>query len=93
MQCPSCGYFEIEEQKRDEILTYAGNSVTITDLKGHFCPACDDGVWDSESNKRLDEAQTALIDKIRSKATKDGKEKKVSPSERRKGKYKDVFLK
>jgi HTH-type transcriptional regulator/antitoxin MqsA len=61
MQCPACGYHEMNEQNRDETLSYSGRSVTVKNLKGHFCPECGEGIWDSESNSRLDEAQTELI--------------------------------
>jgi HTH-type transcriptional regulator/antitoxin MqsA len=65
MQCPACGHPEMKEEFRDETLSYAGQSITVHRLKGEFCPACGEGVWDSESNRRLDEAQTALINAVR----------------------------
>jgi HTH-type transcriptional regulator / antitoxin MqsA len=71
MQCPECGYPEMLEQDRDETLSYGGRSVTVRGLKGKFCPKCDEGIWDSESNKRLDEAQAGLIDNVRHEAGAD----------------------
>ncbi len=65
MQCPACSHPEMEEENRDETLSYGGQSVTIQNLRGEFCQACGEGVWDSESNRRLDEAQTALINAVR----------------------------
>ncbi|MFH1117946.1 MAG: type II TA system antitoxin MqsA family protein, partial [Pseudomonadota bacterium] len=65
MQCPACGYPEMEEQNRDETLSYTHRSVTVKNLKGHFCPKCGEGIWDAESNARLDEAQTELIEGVR----------------------------
>ena len=62
MQCPECGHTEMEEQTRDETLSCDGRCVTVQNLRGHFCPDCDEGVWDAESNRRLDEAQKALLD-------------------------------
>jgi HTH-type transcriptional regulator / antitoxin MqsA len=71
MQCPACGHPEMEEQNRDETLSYGGNSITIPNLRGQFCPNCDEGVWDTLSNGQLDEAQTRLIDAVRHKASVD----------------------
>lgn len=69
MQCPACGYPEMEPKNRDETLSYGGQSVTVHNLKGEFCPACGEGVWDSESNQRLDEAQIALMKTARSEVS------------------------
>ncbi len=71
MQCPACGYPEMEEQHRDETLSYGGKAITIPNLRGQFCPKCDEGVWDTYSNRQLDEAQTALMDAVRQKASVD----------------------
>ena len=49
----------------------AVKSVTVENLRGEFCPACGEGVWDSESNRRLDEAQTALMNAVRAEASAD----------------------
>ena len=71
MQCPACSYPKMEEKKRDETLSYGGQSVTVHNLKGEFCPACGEGIWDPESNRRLDEAQTKLINSVRTEASAD----------------------
>ncbi|MEW6114998.1 MAG: type II TA system antitoxin MqsA family protein [Thermodesulfobacteriota bacterium] len=71
MQCPACGYPEMEEQNRDETLSYGGKSVVVQNLRGEFCPNCDEGIWDSESNRRLDEAQTELMDAVRKQTSAD----------------------
>jgi HTH-type transcriptional regulator/antitoxin MqsA len=65
MQCPACGYPEMEQKNKDETLSYSDQSVMVENLKGEFCPACGEGVWDAESNKRLDQAQTALMNAAR----------------------------
>lgn len=71
MQCPACGYPEMEKKNQDETLYYSGQSVTVENLSGEFCPACGEGVWDSESNQRLDEAQTALMNAVRTEVSAD----------------------
>jgi len=55
----------MEEKTVDETLFYGGESVTVRRVTGEFCPVCGEGVWDSESNRRLDEAQTTLIKAVR----------------------------
>jgi len=55
----------MEERTQDETLSYGGQIVTIQNLRGEFCQDCGEGVWDAESNRRLDEAQTALINAVR----------------------------
>ena len=60
---------EMEQKNQDETLSYSGQSVTVENLRGEFCPACGEGVWDSESNQRLDEAQTALMNTARSEVS------------------------
>jgi len=71
MQCPACGHPDMEEQTRDETLSYGGKTITISNLRGRFCPNCDEGVWDTDSNRRLDEAQTRLIETVKHEASAD----------------------
>lgn len=71
MQCPACSHPEMEEKNQDETLSYKGQTVTVQNLRGEFCPACGEGVWDSESNQRLDEAQAALMNAVRTKVSAD----------------------
>jgi HTH-type transcriptional regulator/antitoxin MqsA len=59
----------MEKKNQDETLYYSGQSVTVENLSGEFCPTCGEGVWDSESNQRLDEAQTALMNAVRTEVS------------------------
>jgi HTH-type transcriptional regulator/antitoxin MqsA len=61
----------MEKKNKDETLSYSGQSVTVENLSGEFCPDCGEGIWDSESNQRLDEAQTALMNAARIKVSAD----------------------
>jgi HTH-type transcriptional regulator/antitoxin MqsA len=61
----------MEKKNQEETLYYSGQSVTVENLSGEFCPACGEGVWDSESNQRLDEAQAALMNAVRTKVSAD----------------------
>jgi HTH-type transcriptional regulator/antitoxin MqsA len=46
---------------QDETLSYSGQSLTLHLMKGDFCPACGEGIWDEESYRRYTEAQAGLI--------------------------------
>lgn len=61
MKCPGCGKLEMETKIKDETLSYGGQALTLHTMKGDFCPACGEGVWDEESYRRYTEAQTAVI--------------------------------
>jgi HTH-type transcriptional regulator / antitoxin MqsA len=61
MNCPSCGSSEMISKIQDETLTYQGQSLTLHAMKGDFCSACGEGIWDEESYRRYTEAQTAIV--------------------------------
>jgi len=61
MKCPACGNSEMVTKIQDETLTYGGQSVTLHSMKGDFCSACGEGIWDEESYRRYTETQAALI--------------------------------
>ncbi len=61
MKCPACGYPEMVEKTLDETLSYGGRSLTLNGMRGEFCPACGEGVWDEESYGRYINAQADLL--------------------------------
>jgi HTH-type transcriptional regulator / antitoxin MqsA len=61
MKCPACGHAEMVIKTQDETLSYGGQSLTLHTMRGEFCPACGEGVWDTESYRRYSEAQAALL--------------------------------
>jgi HTH-type transcriptional regulator / antitoxin MqsA len=65
MQCPSCGYPEMDDKIVDKTLSYGGRSRTLKGMKGEFCPRCGDGVWDAKSYRRFAKAQADLVDAAR----------------------------
>lgn len=71
MKCPACGNLEMVTKVQDETLTYGGQSLTLHSMKGNFCPACGEGVWDEESYLRYTEAQTAIIRAVRGDVSAD----------------------
>jgi HTH-type transcriptional regulator/antitoxin MqsA len=61
MKCPACGHPEMALETRDETLSYGGQSLTLHEMRGEFCSACGEGIWDAESYRRYTEAQAALV--------------------------------
>jgi HTH-type transcriptional regulator / antitoxin MqsA len=61
MRCPACNESEMEERTVDKILSYGGCSITLSEMKGQFCPTCGDGVWNPESYSRYTKAQSDLV--------------------------------
>ena len=70
MKCPACGK-EMETKIKDETLVYGGQSMTLHTMKGDFCPACGEGIWDEESYRRYTEAQTAVIRAVKGDVSAD----------------------
>ena len=71
MKCPACNKLEMVTKTQDETLTYGGQSLTLHAMKGTFCAACGDGIWDEESYLRYSEAQTALIRAVKGDVSAD----------------------
>jgi HTH-type transcriptional regulator / antitoxin MqsA len=45
----------------EEVISYGGESKTLRDMRGEFCPMCGEGVWDEASYRRYTEAQEELL--------------------------------
>lgn len=71
MKCPACGNAEMVTKIQDENLVYGGQSLTLHSMKGDFCPACGEGIWDEESYRRYTEAQTAIIRAVKGDVSAD----------------------
>lgn len=71
MKCPACGNSEMVTKIQDETLSYGGQSLTLHFMKGSFCPACGDGIWDEESYLRYTEAQSAIIRAVKGDVSAD----------------------
>ncbi|MBU2772664.1 type II toxin-antitoxin system MqsA family antitoxin [Acidithiobacillus ferrooxidans] len=71
-QCMSCGHHGMmRNEDYQERLSFDGESVTLTGLKGWFCPSCGEGELDPESSKRYAMAHNDLIHRARSKQRED----------------------
>jgi HTH-type transcriptional regulator/antitoxin MqsA len=71
MKCPACGNAEMVTKIQDEALEYGGQSLTLHSMKGEFCPACGEGIWDEESYRRYTEAQAAVIRAVKGDVSAD----------------------
>ena len=60
MKCPECGSKMIKKTV-DDTMEHEGQSLTLNNMKGHFCDLCGEGVWDEKSYKLYVESQEALV--------------------------------
>lgn len=56
MKCPACGAAKLVRDTRDLSHTYKGESTTIPNVTGQFCPACDEAVLDADESARVSAA-------------------------------------
>ena len=55
MKCPSCGTAKLIHDTRDVTYIYKGESTSIPDVTGDFCPACGEVVLNREHGDRYSE--------------------------------------
>jgi len=55
MKCPCCGAAELITDTRDMTYAYKGESTSIPDVTGDFCPACGEVVLNREQGDRFSE--------------------------------------
>ena len=60
MRCPVCGAAELVHDIRDLPYTYKGETTTISDVAGDYCPACGESVLDTAESARVSAAMLAL---------------------------------
>ena len=53
MKCPSCGGAKLVRDTRDIQYVYKGETTTISDVRGEFCPACGESVLAAAESKRV----------------------------------------
>ncbi|WP_374412367.1 type II toxin-antitoxin system MqsA family antitoxin [Hydrogenophaga sp.] len=56
MKCPACGAAKLVRDTRDLTHTYKGETTTIPDVTGQFCPACGEAVLDADESARVSAA-------------------------------------
>lgn len=60
MKCPNCGAAELVRDTRDLPYTYKGETTTIPDVVGDYCPACSESVLDASESARVSAAMLAF---------------------------------
>ena len=53
MKCPVCGGAELVRDTPDIPYTYKGESTTIPEVSGEFCPACGEAVLERKESARV----------------------------------------
>lgn len=53
MKCVVCGSAEMVKDIRELPYTYKGESTTLPEAKGLFCPSCNESIFDKEESTRL----------------------------------------
>jgi HTH-type transcriptional regulator/antitoxin MqsA len=52
MKCPICGNAELVQDTRDISYTYKGETTTIPEVTGEFCPACSEAILGAAESAR-----------------------------------------
>lgn len=60
MRCPICAAAELVHETRDLPHTYKGETTTIADVIGEYCPACGESVLDAAESARVSAAMLAF---------------------------------
>lgn len=60
MKCVSCGEAEMVKDTRDVLYTYKGQTTTIPDVSGEYCPACNESLHNAEESTYLNAAMLAF---------------------------------
>lgn len=53
MKCPACGAANLVHDTRDLTYTYKGKTTTLSNVRGEFCPACNESVLDANESRRV----------------------------------------
>lgn len=53
MKCPVCGAADLVHNTRDLTYTYKGETTTLPNVTGEFCPACNESVLDANESRRV----------------------------------------
>ena len=64
MKCPSCGAATLVHDTRDVPYTYKGESTTLPQVTGDFCPACDEQLLDAAESRRTMQLMLAFSKQV-----------------------------
>jgi len=60
MKCVSCGKAKLVRDTRDVMYTYKGQTTTIPNVSGEYCPACNESLHNAEESEYLNAAMLAF---------------------------------
>lgn len=60
MKCPACGAAKLVRDTRVLTHTYKGETTTLPDVTGQFCPACGEAVLDANESARVSAAMLSF---------------------------------
>lgn len=64
MKCVSCGKAELVSDTRDVSYTYKGETTTIRDVSGDYCPVCNESLHNAQESKYLNAAMLAFAKQV-----------------------------
>ena len=64
MKCPNCGAATLVHDCRDVPYTYKGETTTLPQVTGEFCPACDESILDAAESRRTMELMLAFTRQV-----------------------------
>jgi HTH-type transcriptional regulator/antitoxin MqsA len=64
MKCPNCGAAELVLDTRDRPYTYRGETITIAQVTGEYCPACNEVVLDNKASEQYTTQAQALHKRV-----------------------------
>ncbi|MDP3507287.1 MAG: type II toxin-antitoxin system MqsA family antitoxin [Candidatus Melainabacteria bacterium] len=64
MKCLSCGKAELVSDTRDVSYTYKGETTTIQDVSGDYCPVCNESLHNAQESKYLNAAMLAFAKQV-----------------------------
>lgn len=69
MKCPVCGGAELVPDVRDLPYTYKGKTTVALNVKGDYCPVCNEGVLQMDEVRRVMEIQLAFNREVNASQT------------------------
>jgi HTH-type transcriptional regulator/antitoxin MqsA len=64
MKCPVCGVAELVHDTRHLPFAYKGETTTIPDVTGDFCPACSESILDASESERVMRGMQAFTKQV-----------------------------
>ena len=64
MKCPNCGAAELVRDTREIPYTYKGETSVLAHVRGDYCPACGEGVFDAEVSRRISAEMKAFTKQV-----------------------------